>query len=287
MKKVIVFIADGTEEIEALTRRAAFTVGSHRDITIDNLCLRYVGLHAITAGGACVSGLKVTNCEIGWIGGSIQHYLGTDPNFKEGGRGSVTRFGNGVEIYGGCDGYEVKNCYIYEVYDAGATHQVTTSGKAYAMKNITYEGNLFERCVYGIEYFLEIVGGGEESYMSDVSMRGNIFDGTGYGWGQQRHNKHTPAHIKGWSYENPARSFSIADNIFGGSAYRMLHLVAEKEESLPEMQKNIYIQTVGGMLGQYGAKKDYEPPIEYFDEDRERTVREVLGDKDALIFELK
>ena len=198
----------------------------------------------------------------------------------------MTRFGNGVEIYGGCDGYEVSGCYIYEVYDAGATHQITTGGKTYVMKNIKYADNLFVRCVYGIEYFLEIVGGGKDSYMKDVVISNNVFNESGCGWGQQRHNEHTPAHIKGWSFENHAKDFTISNNVFGKSAYRMLHLVAEEEGSLPKMQSNVYIQTVGGMLGQYGAKKEGEPDIVYFDQSREHNVQEVFGDSEALIYEL-
>ena len=37
-----------------------------------------------------MSNLVVTNCEIGFIGGSVQHYNNT----------SATRFGNAIEIYG-------------------------------------------------------------------------------------------------------------------------------------------------------------------------------------------
>jgi len=116
------------ESIEFLVKRHMIIVGSNSSVHIDNLCLKYIGQHAISAGGN-VKNLKVTNCEIGWIGGCIQHYDGTDPNYPQGKRGTVTRFGNGVEIYGGCDGYEVSNCYIYQVYDAGITHQITTSNE--------------------------------------------------------------------------------------------------------------------------------------------------------------
>ena len=80
---------------------------------VDNLCMKYIGIHAVSAGGPCICGLRVTGCEIGWVGGCIQHYYGTDPNYPQGGRGTVTRYGNGVEIYGGCDGYTVTDRYIY------------------------------------------------------------------------------------------------------------------------------------------------------------------------------
>lgn len=276
--------AEVYSDIEALPRRYMFRVGNQNNIRIDNLCLKYIGTHAISAGGACVEGLCVTNCEIGWVGGAIQHYYGTDPNYPEGGRGTVTRFGNGVEIYGGCDGYEVRNCYIYEVYDAGITHQVTTFGKTYEMKNIAYRDNLIERCVYAIEYFLEKNGGDTESYMDSIEISGNILRFSGYGWGQQRHNIYTPAHIKGWSYENTASNFTVKNNIFDRSAYRMLHLVAKNPESCPKMDGNTYVQKLGMTLGQYGANEEAEPANHSFDERVCKTVSEIFCDKNAKVY---
>ena len=270
------------ESIEALPRRHMFTVGRANNVKIDNLCIKYVGCHAISAGGH-VRGLHVTNCEIGWIGGSIQHYDGTDPNYPEGGRGTVTRFGNGVEIYGGCEDYLVDNCYIYQVYDAGVTHQITTNGKHTLMTGVRYTNNLIERCVYAIEYFLDMTRGDESSLMSDIEISGNILRLSGYGWGQQRHNFHTPAAIKGWSYVNRAQDYRINDNIFDRCGYRLLHLVARDESSLPVMVGNTYVQNEGGMLGQFGANHTAEPPVLIYGEDSERDITELMGDRDAEI----
>lgn len=270
------------ESIEALPRRAMFQVGENSHVRIDNLCLKYIGLHAIAAGGRCVRGLHVTNCEIGWIGGTIQHYLGTDPNYPQGGRGTVTRFGNGVEIYGGCEDYLVKNCWIYQAYDAGITHQITTGGQHYELNHIRYTGNLVESCVYGIEYFLEKTQGDATSSMNHVLMEDNILRLSGYGWGQQRHNTDTPALIKGWSYENTASDFIIRKNVFDRCAYRMLHLVAREPASLPVMEGNTYVQTPGGCIGQYGANHDQDPPMLIFDEQAEKIIQTVLGDAEGI-----
>ncbi|MBQ9116601.1 MAG: hypothetical protein IJY04_06220 [Clostridia bacterium] len=275
------------KSIEALPRRAMFRVGSNSDVHIDNICMKYIGLHAVAAGGECVKGLKVTNCEIGWIGGTIQHYLGTDPNYPQGGRGTVTRFGNGIEIYGGCKDYLVSDCYIYQVYDAGITHQVTTWGKKRVMSDITYRNNLVEYCVYSIEYFLEMNDGDRESYMENIEMSDNILRFSGYGWGQQRHNTDTPAHIKGWSYTNKASSYVIRNNIFDRAAYRMLHLVAEEQSSCPVMKDNMYIQFEGGKIGQYGGNAEKEPENLDFDLEAEEKIREIFGDKTASVYMVK
>ena len=270
--------------IEAMPRRRMFAVEGNPDVTIDNLCIKYVGEHAIAGGGGCLRGLRVSNCEIGWIGGSIQHYFGTDPNYPQGGRGTVTRFGNGVEIYGGCDGYTVENCYIYQVYDAAMTHQISTGGGCFQLKNIRYANNLVEYCVYSIEYFLEKNGGDTQSLIRGCEISGNILRFSGYGWGQQRHNMDTPAHIKGWSYENTAREFCIHSNIFDRAAYRMLHLVAKERESCPHMEGNTYIQHLGHPLGQYGANETEEPPSIVFDEGAEEYLRTVVGDPNPAVY---
>ena len=270
--------------IEAMPRRRMFVVGGNPDVTIDNICIKYTGEHAIAGGGGCLKGLHVSNCEIGWIGGSIQHYFGTDPNYPQGGRGTVTRFGNGVEIYGGCDGYTVENCYIYQVYDAAMTHQISTGGGFFQLKNIRYADNLVEYCVYSIEYFLEKNQGDTESFIDGCEICGNILRYAGYGWGQQRHNTDTPAHIKGWSYENTAANFSIHGNIFDRAAYRMIHLVAKKQGSCPGMESNTYIQRLGLPLGQYGANEVQEPMNMVFDERAEEMLRTVVGEKNPTVY---
>ncbi len=273
--------------IEALTKRRLFYNRDTPNVTIDNLCLKYTGAHAISAGGRLVTGLHVTNCEIGWVGGTIQHYWGTDPNYPAGRRGTVTRYGNGVEIYGGCEDYLVQNCYIYQMYDAGITHQISTGGKKFTLTNIVYRNNLVEHCVYSIEYFLEKNQDDTESYIQGCEIAGNILRYSGYGWGQQRHNTDTPAHVKGWSYENTASEFSIHDNIFDRAAYRMLHLVAKKPKSCPVMYRNTYIQTLGNPLGQYGANEIAEPPVVIFDENAERSIAEIFGDRDAQLYTIR
>jgi hypothetical protein len=268
--------------IEALPKRPMIRVCG-ADVKIDNLCIKYVGHHAICGGGHVV-GLHVTNCEIGWIGGTIQHYFGTDPNYPQGSRGSVTRFGNAVEIYGGCEDYTVDGCYVYQVYDAGLTHQITTCGKKYEIRDVHYENNLIEDCVYAIEYFLDMTEGDTQSYMKGIYMNKNILRRSGYGWGQQRHNVDTPALIKGWSYTNAASDFYITENILDRSAYRMIHLVAADKLSCPVMSGNTYVQTDGGMLGQYGDKSLSEPPILYFDKNICYTINQILGDTTDQIY---
>ena len=72
--------------------RGHVAMGRADGVTLDNLCLRFTGVHGI--GAASSQNFTVRNCEIGWIGGS----LGTKDNI-------YARYGNGIEIFGGCDNY--------------------------------------------------------------------------------------------------------------------------------------------------------------------------------------
>ena len=86
---------------------------------------------------------------------------------------------------------------------------------------------------------------------------------------------------------NTARNFTIHHNIFDQSAYRMLHLVALKQESCPDMHDNTYIQHLGGRIGQYGANEIEEPENLIFDENAEQKISEVFGDKNAKVYVIR
>ncbi len=238
------------------------------DVTIDNLCIKYTGSHGI-ASGTC-KGLTVTNCEFAWIGGSIQ--TESKPYY---------RFGNAVEIYGGCDGYTVENCYIYQVYDAGVTHQLSTS-KDSVMKNVRYAGNLFEYCTYSIEYFLgQTAGNSPVLLMSGIRIENNICRYAGYGWGDQRPNKKEAAHIKTWDGSiNPAEDFIIEGNIFDRGKYMLVHISASVAASLPAMKGNTYIQRMDGEFGKYGIRSS---GLVMFDKNIGNFIGGVLKDTDATV----
>ena len=137
--------------IEFNINRSAINITGN-NIVIDNICIKYTGSHAICSSGS--NNTKVTNCEIGWIGGCIQS------GYSEMvGRNYDTRFGNGIEIYGGCDGFTAENNYVYQCYDTGITVQfnISMAGDASRIvnqKNITYLNNVLENNFYQIEYFL-------------------------------------------------------------------------------------------------------------------------------------
>ena len=258
------------ESIELLTK--GHIVQACSDIHIDNLCLKYCGSHGIGSGTA--NNLTVTNCELGWIGGSIQ----SENIF---GRNFPTRYGNAIEIYGACENYVVTNCYVYQVYDAAITHQHQGDvDHTLVMRNILYSNNLIEDCVYSIEYFLAGEKTNQSHYMENILISNNLMRRSGYGWGKQRPDKETPAHIKSWSgHINHASNFVIANNIFDRGTHDLLNIVAKQPEWLPFMSNNVYIQHLNAKAGSMGHEaRSYD-----FNQTTEGVLKELFGEENATI----
>ncbi len=229
------------ESIEFVPRRNGFAV-SGDNVTIDNFTVKYIGAHGVGAGTR--AGLTVQNCEFGWIGGGIQSYAANGNTTQ-----SATRFGNAIEIYGGCEDFDVHNNYIWQVYDAGITHQYK-SETFVKQSNVSYYNNLVENCVYSIEYFLNSSDNPEQS-MYNIKMYDNILRFAGCGWGNQRPDKGSQAHIKGWDHDNPAVDFEIYNNIMDRSANWMIHCGYKEKEWEPKIYGNTFIQYHDGLFGRY------------------------------------
>ncbi len=265
------------KSIEILPKRNTISCGSRKNITIDNLCIKYCGAHGVGAG--TIEGLTVQNCEFGWIGGSIQHYNNGNPAR----RGYVTRYGNAVEIYGGCKDYTVDNCYFYQVYDAAITHQVDSTGRCLEMHNVKYTNNLIETSSYSIEYFLSYNDPEtNKSNMKNFYIGGNFMKDAGYGWGNQRYNPDTPSHIKSWNSKNTCENYIIENNVFYNCAYDLLQVGCINREGVPVMRRNSYIQRNGASFGNVGVNPNL--PRQVFNDACELAIRKGLGDEYAEIY---
>lgn len=258
--------AERFESIELLTYGNVFRATD--EVHIDNICMKYCGAHAV--GSGTNKGLKVTNCELGWIGGSIQF---------ENPVGAPTRFGNAVEIYGGCEDFTIDNCYVYQVYDAALTHQHQgNTQQLLTMKNVRYTRCLVEDCVYAIEYFLGREDTLKEHYMLNVLFENNILRRAGMGWGNQRPDKITPAIIKSWSHtNNRAFNYVIRRNIFDRSTFDLLNIGYRDSYSAPKMEGNTYIQYLNADGGHLGQDRKLYPYDEQFPAVMERVFGERRG----------
>lgn len=233
--------AERFDDIELNVRRNAIGVRGN-DITFDNIAVMFTGAHGIGAG--TVNGLTVKNCHISYIGGGIQFYR----------NGAPTRFGNGIEIYGGCKDFTIKDSYVSDCYDAGITHQLSSGGDNDCLHiNVNFNDNLIENCVYGIEYFL---GRSENEVarreMHDIFYRRNFIRNSGYGWGNERPDSDCQAAIKGWDHGNEAYNFIIEDNILERSSWNLLHNGTMKEEWAPTLRGNTFITARNAGLARYG-----------------------------------
>lgn len=202
------------------------TIVPGKDNVFDNLAILYCGSHGIFNWG---SRLVVQNCELGWIGGCIHYYVdGKEP----------MRFGNGVENDGSYDLYIVRGCYIHDIYDAGASNQ--GDGR---MENITYTGNLIERCDYGIEVFCwtEADGDGNKNLYKNLLIENNYILYSGYGWCVQRPVNNWDAAIMGHDAMTPSENYVIRNNVLCLAKTSLL-VIGQMPEGEPTLDGNTYIQ---------------------------------------------
>ena len=204
------------------------------NVTIDNLCIKYTGGHGVGAG--TVKNLTVQNCEFGWIGGSIHSY-----NIY--GRNYPTRYGNAIEIWGGCDGFKVINNYIHQVYDAGITQQYTNhDGNEYNQLNIDYSDNVIENCNYSIEYWLRA----EKGEINNFKISNNYMLYAGEGFCEERPDKAEAAHIKCWATGMCSNNMTIENNLMMGTTHEVFEICPNKENAdgsivLPNIHDNTII----------------------------------------------
>ncbi len=266
--------ADVFDSIELNIKQNIISVQAD-NVTFDNLCLKYGGAHGIGAGTR--KGLRIQNCEFGWIGGSIQ----AEDIF---GRNYGTRYGNAVEIYGGCDDFSVTNCYFYQIYDAAVTFQYSTEGPSdIKMKNVDFSNNVMEYCNYSFEYFLT-GGAPEQSYIENVKVSDNLMWYTGYGFCEQRPDKDCDAHIKAWAHGNVRRGkFEINNNLFAISKTELVQSNATIGTHSPNYSGNTYIQFENTNLGRTG---NLNSSIR-FDSNVKDAIISRLGDKKATVVYVK
>lgn len=223
-------------------------IGGASGVMFDNLCIKYTGSHGIGMG--TVENLTVRNCEVGWIGGSAQFYKDY----------YVIRFGNGIEVYGGCKNFTIDNCYVYQCYDAGITHQLQLGGtNPVTHETVRFTNNVIEKCIYNIEYFMGKADDPSVTrFMKDILYKGNILAYSGEGWG---YDPSRSASIKGWPHHNNhAEDFVIEENVFLLDKVNTSDLGVGDRDWLPSYRNNIYFRPSGSKftnIGVNGSVKQY------------------------------
>ena len=206
--------------IEFSVKQHGIEIYKANNVRVDNVCVKYVGGHGIAGNGLNLQNILIQNCEFDWIGGSIHDrikasIIGTDTTAYD------TRYGNAVEIYGGCDNFRVQNNYIYQCYDTGITQQYSCGGNTDSdhtanQLNIYYHNNVIENCNYSIEYFISNCPTGNSSYINNFQITDNIMWNAGKGFCETRGqwNLGFAAHIKAQSGSTSCNRFANSENAF-------------------------------------------------------------------------
>lgn len=234
------------------------------DITVENITFKYGGSMAImTSNGS--KNITVRNCEIGWIGGC---YL---PNYKDG----TVRYGNGIESWNGCDNILVEDCWVYQIYDSGLSHQ---GNGVFLASNVTYRRNLIEYTSFAsIEYWAHDAN---KNSMENITYEDNVLRFAGYGWGDEQRPNIVAYHILSTgNMDHKCTNFKISGNVMDLSTRGLIRCTS-KIGTYPEIDGNTYIQTEGGMLGAYG---DVSNPIEIFSCDVSEKIKTLFGDNNAKV----
>ncbi len=243
-----------------------------KNIVFDNFTVKYGGAHGITI--ATSEQITVTNCEIAWLGGGVYAYTAN---------GHTGRYGNGMEINRDCRDIFVDSNYVYEIYDAGLSHQYDSRSAFDAIftcyfENINYTNNVIMNCFYGIEFFTSpalkdslafeldssgnVTSTGREltdnypRYMDNINISNNYIMYSGYGWGYWRAASGQPAatHIKAWDHfdqnivdkNGDGKIIEIKNNKLIISRYDVMYCVVGNKSDIPEVSGNTVIQYNSG-----------------------------------------
>ncbi len=198
-------------DIEIGSDRFVFQMNGYAsDIKIDNIDIRYVGSHAIR-GNNDNERVTITNCDISFVGGSIQDSSETN-----------VRYGNAIEFYNNAADITVENCWIHQVYDAGLTFQCAENGTAYS--NITFTNNLLQYCNYSIEFFIGQTAQAPGE-LNGIEFTNNIMQFAGFGVCEQRPSREDSAHICGWvtNVGSQDTDVTISGNTFDIANYNIVN----------------------------------------------------------------
>ncbi|MDO5582004.1 MAG: hypothetical protein Q4G69_12815 [Planctomycetia bacterium] len=184
--------------IEAALKRHIFAMNAHT--VIDGFTMINGAAHGVGGGGVCANDVVIRNSEISWIGGG---HLYTR-------NGRCTRYGNGVEFYGGGIDCLVENNVFSEIYDVAMTIQ----GKGEVLnENIIWRNNIIHHC----EQAYEIWFSEENSEIRNVVFENNTCVDAGICWGHRQRPNKRGTHLLGYGLKTKKIDQIIRNNIFTGT----------------------------------------------------------------------
>lgn len=252
-------------DIELAPRRHVVAIGAC-GITVDNLWITHTGAHGV--GSGTTKNLTVTNCVFSWLGGSI-----LSQNFRN--TGHPVRYGNAVEIYGGCDGYKVINNWMYQIYDTAVTHQFSGGPVECHQHNVLYRDNLMEFCFWSIEYYNGNCQGNPQD-VKNVYIANNFCRYGGYGWGCKGREGGTPMYC-GSSMCEDVENFVAENNIFYHSLGYLVVLANCEGHKKEIIRNNVYVNPKGSKFASLYGK------IYYFDGSEKEILKDIIHEENPTV----
>ena len=174
------------------------------------------------------------------------------------------------------------NCYIYQCYDAGVTHQCGSNGNNVLMQKVEYTNNLITDCVYSIEYFLGAsTGQGTQHLGRNILIENNILRRAGFGFGSGRPDADNQRHIRSGTHANNFENFVIKNNVFDRAVFELFQGCTNNASHIPVYDSNVYIQGFNNRLCSFGLGSG---KIIRYNNNVIRDIVNTVGDKNAQVY---
>lgn len=231
--------ADSFEEI-VISRNGYAFLGKN-DIRIDNIAIKYSATWGAFLGNKLASGgcqnIQVTNCEFGYVGGSI------------------TSIESGIEINGECNNIVMRGNYCHDIGDGPLSIQggLEIPGEPTYFQNIEIHDNVIVACGNGIELwnntgtYLIDENGIAQNKIINASIHDNIMAYIGYGvceWQGDETAKYGNRKLgeflcTGYELEN----CQLHDNVFmyGAGDIGISYFSSDTQKRGWELDNNVYI----------------------------------------------
>lgn len=243
--------------------------GSAHNVTVDGLWITHTGSHGV--GSGTTVNRVVRNCVFSWLGGSM---LGNEK--RDDGSYNLTRYGNAVEIYGGCEGYTVENNWMYQIYDTAITHQYGFYSPGDCIQHdVLYRDNLMEFCFWSIEFY-DGEREGTNREVKNVYMTNNFARFGGYGWGCKGREGGAPLFCGSHVCQNLS-NFVAEKNIFYHTLGYVIRLEDDPGARNIELRNNVYVQPKGEKLGSIFGQ------VYLFDDDVKKNLRTLVHEENPVV----
>lgn len=195
--------AEKYQMAEAALKCHIFSSNAH--IVIDGFTMINGAAHGVGGGGIKANDIVIRNCDISWIGGG---HLYTR-------NGQCTRYGNGIEFYGGGRNCLVENNTFSEVYDVAMTIQ----GRGEVVnENIIWRNNVVHHC----EQAYEIWFSEKNSVIRNVIFENNTCVDAGICWGHRQRPDKRGTHLLGYGLKTNKIDHIIRNNVFANTNQNLI-----------------------------------------------------------------